>query len=180
MKYALCNESPDVTAEDLRRPALMRWSIEQCFKECKDYLGLDHYESRSWIGWRRHMLLCFIAHLFIIKLRMEYSCKPPSPGVAPHIDEPVSLDDYLDATEDMLNNRNINHPYISTMPSQQQQIMTIGLVRKLINYTFIKSGLILEELNYQLKNAKDAFDSHTKNQLKPFLPEYFEPTLDFL
>ena len=180
MKYALCNESPDASAEDLRRPALMRWTIEQCFNECKDYLGMDHYESRSWVGWRRHMLLCLIAHLFIIKLRMQYSCKPPSPGVAPHINEPVSLDDYLVATEDMLNNRIINHKHISSMPSQQQQIMTIGLIRKLINYTFIKSGLVLEELNYYLKNAKDSFDSHTKSQLMPFLPKYFDPVIDFL
>jgi SRSO17 transposase len=180
MKYALCNESPDATAEDLRRPALMRWSIEQSFNECKDHLGMDHYESRSWVGWRRHMLLCFIAHLFIIKLRMQYSCKPPSPGVAQHINEPVSLDDYLDATEDMINDKEINHPYISPMSNQLQQFMTIGLVRTLINATFVKSGLVLEEINYQLKSAKQSFDSHTKSQLMPFLPEYFEPTLDFI
>ena len=68
VKYALCNESADATAKDLRKPALMHWSIEQSFNECKDYLGMDHYESRSWDAWRRHILLCLIAHLFIVKL----------------------------------------------------------------------------------------------------------------
>ena len=43
LKYALYNESADTTAEDLRKPALMRWSIEQSFHECKEYLGMDHY-----------------------------------------------------------------------------------------------------------------------------------------
>jgi len=74
IKYALCNESADALAEDLRKPAFMRWSIEQCFSECKKYLGMDHYELRSWDGWRRHMLLCLIAHLFVIKLRLEFNC----------------------------------------------------------------------------------------------------------
>ena len=165
IKYALCNESVDATAEDLRRPALMRWSIEQSFNECKDYLGMDHYESRSWIGWRRHMLLCLIAHLFTIKLRMEYSCKPQSPGSAPYINEPVSLDEYLEAAEDMMNNREINHQCISAAPTRPQQVMTIGLVRALIEATFVKFGSVLEDINYHLRTAAQAFDSHSKSTL---------------
>jgi SRSO17 transposase len=66
LKYALCNAPVDAPIEEIRKPALMRWSIEQCFKECKNYLGMDHYESRSWDAWHRHILLTLIAHLFII------------------------------------------------------------------------------------------------------------------
>jgi SRSO17 transposase len=164
-KYALCNESADASAEDLRRPALMRWSIEQCFNECKDYLGMDHYESRSWVGWRRHMLLCFISHLFIIKLRMEYSCNPQSPGPAPYIDDPVSLEDYLEAAEDMGNNRDINHPNISAAPMRPQQVLTIGLVRALIEATFVKFGTVLEDINYRLRTAAQTFESHSRSAL---------------
>ena len=166
MKYALCNESPDASAEELRRPALMRWTIEQCFNECKDYLGMDHYESRSWVGWRRHMLLCFIAHLFVIKLRMVYSCKPQSPGPAPYIDEPVSLDDYLEAAVDMINAKEIVHPNISAMPSQPQQVLTIGLIRALIEASFTKLGTVLNDINHRLKTAAQAFDSHTKRTME--------------
>jgi len=166
IKYAICNESPDASAEDLRRPALMRWSIEQCFNECKDYLGMDHYESRSWVGWRRHMLLCLIAHLFIIKLRIEYSCKPQSPGPAPYIEEPVSLEDYLEAAVDMINTKEIAHPNISAMPTQPQQVMTIGLIRALIEATFVKFGSVLNDLNYRLKTAAQAFESHTKSTME--------------
>jgi SRSO17 transposase len=173
MKYALCNEAPDASAEDLRKPALMRWSIEQCFGECKGYLGMGHYESRSWVGWRRHMLLCLIAHLFIIKLRMEYSCEPPSTGSTPYIEEPVPLDAYLEAASDMINFREINHPYISAAPSQYQQIMTIGLIRALIEATFVKIGAVLNDINYRLKSAADAYDSHSKTTLnRAFLNHY--------
>ena len=165
-KYALCNESADASDKDLRKPALMRWSIEQCFNECKDYLGMDHYESRSWDGWRRHMLLCFIAHLFVNKLRMEYSCKPHSPGPAPYIDEPVSLDEYLDAAVDMSNGNVIAHPNISVMPARQQQVLTIGLIRALIEATFTKLGAVLENINYRLYSAAQSFDSHSRNALQ--------------
>jgi len=172
MKYALCNESADATAEDLRRPALMRWSIEQCFNECKDYLGMDHYESRSWVGWRRHMLLCLIAHLFTIKLRIEYSCKPQSPGPAPYTDSPVSLDEYIKAAEDMMHNREIDHESISASPTRPQQVMTIGLVRALIEATFIKLGAVLENVNYRLYSAAQAFDSHSKSVIECALANY--------
>jgi hypothetical protein len=164
-KYALCNESEGASAEDLRRPALMRWSIEQCFNECKEYLGMDHYESRSWDGWRRHMLLCLIAHLFVIKLRMEYTSKPQSPGIAPYIDDPVPLDDYLEAADDLMNDREINHPSISAAPTQAQQVLTIGLIRALIEATFVKFGAVLEEINYRLCTAAQAFDSHSRRTL---------------
>ena len=165
-KYALCNESADASDEDLRKPALMRWSIEQCFNECKDYLGMDHYESRSWVGWRRHMLLCLIAHLFINKLRSEYSSKPQSPGPAPYIEDPVSLDDYLEAAEDLINDKQITNPNILAMPTRPQQILTIGLVRALIEATFIKFGAVLKDVDYRLRSAAQAFDAHSRSVLE--------------
>jgi SRSO17 transposase len=179
VKYALCNESPDASAEDLRRPALMRWSIEQCFHECKEYLGMDHYESRSWAGWRRHMLLCLIAHLFVIKLRMEYRCRPQSKGPAPYIDGPVPLDDYLEAAADMANAREICHPNISAAPNRPQQVMTIGLVRALIGATFAKVGTVLGDVNYHLRTAAQAFDSHTKCALERAFADHLALAPDF-
>jgi SRSO17 transposase len=71
VKYALCNDSPLATLDDIRVPALARWSIEQCFVECDDKLGIGHYEFRTWHGWRRHFLLTLIAHLFTLKLRRQ-------------------------------------------------------------------------------------------------------------
>ena len=162
IKYALCNASQDASKDEVRKPALMRWSIEQCFKECKDYLGLDHYESRSWVGWRRHMLLTLIAHLFIIKLRIHFSLMPVSPGAAPHVEGPVTLDEYLKAHLQMSSGRPISNPNISAMPTSPQQFMTIGLIQKLVNATFPKVGHVVKEVDYLLYKAASAFRSHSK------------------
>ena len=112
------------------------------------------------------MLLCLIAHLFVIKLRMEYSCKPQFPGPAPYIDEPVSLDDYLEAAVDLIYAEEIDYPNISAVPTQPQQVMTIGLVRTLIAATFVKFGAVLEDINYRLQASAQAFDSHTVRTLE--------------
>jgi SRSO17 transposase len=75
IKYAITNNPMDVKLDTIRTLALMRWSIEQCFIECKEYLGMDHYETRAWTAWRRHILFTLIAHLFIIKLQRRFSIR---------------------------------------------------------------------------------------------------------
>ena len=69
IKYFVSNMPEDTSLGELDRLATARWSIEQCFQECKSYLGMTHYETRSYQAWHRHMLLVMIAHLFIIVLR---------------------------------------------------------------------------------------------------------------
>jgi len=72
IKYYLSN-SPETTPEEtLDHLATLRWSIEQCFQECKSYLGMTHYETRTYIAWHRHMLMVMIAHLFTLRLRLVY------------------------------------------------------------------------------------------------------------
>lgn len=72
VKYAFSNAPADMKQEELDQAALMRWPIEQCFEECKSYLGMKDYETRSWIAWHRHMMYVFIAHLFITELRLKF------------------------------------------------------------------------------------------------------------
>ena len=50
----------------------MRWPIEQCFQECKSYLGMSHYETRTYMAWHRHMLMVMIAHFFTLRLRIVF------------------------------------------------------------------------------------------------------------
>jgi len=69
IKYFVSNMPDDVSLDELDRLATARWSIEQCFQECKSYLGMTHYEARSFQAWHRHMLFVVIAHLFITVLR---------------------------------------------------------------------------------------------------------------
>lgn len=72
IKYAWSNAPVDIPVEQLHRAATLRWPIEQCFEECKSFLGMDNYEARSWPAWHRHMLFVFIAHLFILELRIRF------------------------------------------------------------------------------------------------------------
>jgi SRSO17 transposase len=76
-KFSFCNAPWDTSLFTIREAALMRWPIEQCFEECKNELGLDQYEARSWNAWYRHTLLVFIAHLFLTLLRLKYKKKIP-------------------------------------------------------------------------------------------------------
>jgi SRSO17 transposase len=72
IKYAFSNAPANIKQEALDQAATKRWPIEQCFEECKSYLGMGHYETRSWTAWHRHMLFVFIAHLFTIELRLMF------------------------------------------------------------------------------------------------------------
>jgi hypothetical protein len=165
-KYALCNESMEASPEMVRGPALMRWSIEQCFEECKLYLGMAHYEARSWPAWRRHILFTFIAHLLISKLRRKFSVKMDSPCPAPIILVPVTLDEYREATIQAQNNQPIEHPNIRAYPEKPQQILTIGLIKTLIQSFIPKVGHALTIIDYQLNSAAASFKSHTLAKIK--------------
>jgi len=78
LKYSISNAPADIRIEVLRKQALRRWPIEQCFEECKRDLGMDHYEGRSWIGWHRHLLLVFIGHLFLLTIRKTFLHPDPT------------------------------------------------------------------------------------------------------
>jgi len=69
VKYFISNKPAYTDIAELDRLATARWSIEQCFQECKSYLGMAHYETRSYQAWHRHMLFVMIAHLFVTILR---------------------------------------------------------------------------------------------------------------
>jgi SRSO17 transposase len=56
----------------------IRWAIEQCFKEAKTELGMDHYEVRKYPGWNHHVLSCMLAHFFLWHLRISLGKKSTS------------------------------------------------------------------------------------------------------
>jgi SRSO17 transposase len=71
--YWLSNLPADALPERLARLARLRWKIELDYKQLKGELGLDHYEGRSWRGWRHHTALVTAAHGF---LTLERLCPP--------------------------------------------------------------------------------------------------------
>lgn len=169
LKYSLTNAQPSFTLEEIRKPALLRWSIEQCFKELKDYLGMDHYEARNWVAFHRYMLLSNIAHLFINKLRNMFSAKMHTPGATPYIEHPVPADEFLDAAIQLGNNEPITNDKIKAVPDRPQQVLTIGLVQKIVNTAFVKIGKLREEIDYQMRTAAAAFESHSRAKLEQAL-----------
>ena len=46
-----------------------RWAIEDSFETAKTELGLDHNETRSWHGWRRHVSLVMLAFATMAAIR---------------------------------------------------------------------------------------------------------------
>lgn len=77
LKYAFSNAPEDISFSELCKASTMRWPIEQCFKEGKDQIGMDHYEHRSWPAWHRHMIYVFLALHFLLRLRIRFKKKPP-------------------------------------------------------------------------------------------------------
>ena len=75
VKYFLSNRVPGergITLRWLLRVAFGRWSIESCFREAKEELGMDHYEVRGWRCVHRHFYVTQLSQLFCARIRQEY------------------------------------------------------------------------------------------------------------
>jgi SRSO17 transposase len=65
LKYYVSNGAAATPLDVLAQVACTRHEVEEYFEDCKSYLGMAQYETRSWIGWHHHMTLVGLAHLFI-------------------------------------------------------------------------------------------------------------------
>jgi SRSO17 transposase len=75
LKTYLCNAPADIPLATLVRLSGMRWPIETCFEDGKQYLGLGDYEVRGWRGWHHHMTLCILAHFFLVRMCLRLKKK---------------------------------------------------------------------------------------------------------
>ena len=76
IKYYLSNAPAEIAKTDLVRQAGLRWPVETAIEEAKSELGMDHYETRTWRGWHHHMTLTFLAHHFLVRLRLKMKKSP--------------------------------------------------------------------------------------------------------
>lgn len=74
-KFYLSNAPADCPPAELTRITGMRWPVETALEEAKGEVGLDHFETRTWQGWHHHMLQSFLAHLFLMRLRLLFQKK---------------------------------------------------------------------------------------------------------
>src|SRR3954451_8416710 len=65
IKYYVSNGDAATPLGVLAQVACTRHAVEGVFEDCKSYLGMAQYETRSWVGWHHHMSLVAMAHLFI-------------------------------------------------------------------------------------------------------------------
>jgi SRSO17 transposase len=85
LKYFLSNAPASCSHLALVRGRGLRWPVETALEEAKGELGMDHYETRTWRGWHHHMTQTFLAHHFLVRLRLQLKKSPgldpgPSPG----------------------------------------------------------------------------------------------------
>lgn len=78
LKFYLSNAPADISLSELVRLSGMRWPIEIIFEEGKGQVGLDEYQTRSWLGWHHHMTLSFLAHHFLARLRVKLKERAPA------------------------------------------------------------------------------------------------------
>jgi SRSO17 transposase len=65
VKYYISDGPAETPLGVLAKVACARHRVEDFLEDCKSYLGMAQYETRSWIGWHHHMSLVGLAHLFI-------------------------------------------------------------------------------------------------------------------
>jgi len=75
-KYFLSNRVPGRlgwSLQKLLRVVFGRWPIEDCFREAKEELGLDHFECRGWRCIHRHLYVTILSQLFCAQVRQRLS-----------------------------------------------------------------------------------------------------------
>jgi SRSO17 transposase len=77
IKYYVSNGPEETRLEVLAAVACTRHRVEEFLEDSKTYLGMSQYETRSWLGWHRHMSLVAMAHLFITLARRDLQKKVP-------------------------------------------------------------------------------------------------------
>jgi SRSO17 transposase len=78
IKFFFSNAPAEIDPLELVRISGMRWPVEIIFRAGKVEVGFDHYELRSWLGWHHHMFFAFLAHLFLVRMRIFFKKRAPA------------------------------------------------------------------------------------------------------
>lgn len=75
LKFYLSNAPTTCPRSEFIRLSGLRWPVETALEEGKGEVGLDQYETRSWVSWHHHMAHAFMAHLFLVHLCLVFKKK---------------------------------------------------------------------------------------------------------
>lgn len=71
IKYSFTNAYMDqYTKQDIVYMQSQRFFIEHCFKEQKQILGMDHFQTRKWMSWYHQVALNLLVGSFILKEKL--------------------------------------------------------------------------------------------------------------
>ena len=76
-RYYLSNAPEDTSRETLAYVGGSRWRIETEFETEKSDVGLDEYETRSWVDWHHHVARCLLGGAFLLSLQQAWGKKMP-------------------------------------------------------------------------------------------------------
>ncbi len=143
MKYFVANRVPGedgVTLEWLLWVAFGRWSVERCFRETKDELGMDHYQVRGWRCLHRHYYITQLSQLFCARVRQEYEQE------AGDLEARLTIEQVRGATCVYLEAANLS-PTARRERYQQE----------------------LDKIDYHQRRTRQACKSHTKTRIERLL-----------
>jgi SRSO17 transposase len=75
LKVYFSNAPTTCPQSEFIRVSGMRWPVETALEDGKGEVGMDHYETRTWLAWHRHMAHTALAHLFLVGLCLQWQKK---------------------------------------------------------------------------------------------------------
>jgi SRSO17 transposase len=93
LDYYLSNADESTRLEMLAHIASTRYTIEQCFEEGKDDVGLDQYEVRTWPSWHRFITLGMMALAWLASVRTKLPGEgrfPYAPAISPDLEHELA------------------------------------------------------------------------------------------
>ncbi len=78
--YYVSNAPLDTPLLKLAQIASTRFAVEECIKEAKGEVGLDHYEVRGWDSWHRHITFSLMAHTWLTAIRQQAARNTDGPA----------------------------------------------------------------------------------------------------
>jgi hypothetical protein len=133
---------------------------------------MDHHETRSWVGWGRHMLMVFIAQLFTLKMTHKFGVKKGTQLKTPTVARPTPIEEYTETVLEHQNNKKVSHPNIIVEAKAAARFLTIRATMKLITEFLIMRGNIFRHINYIVQNKASSYDSHSRKTNKALMPRF--------
>jgi SRSO17 transposase len=72
VKFFVSNAPLETPVGPLLVVGFSRWRVERCFEDQKGEIGLDQYEGRRYVGWKRHLALSAVSYLFLARMREAF------------------------------------------------------------------------------------------------------------